>query len=59
MKHKEQPVRSGLTMQEMFMKHPLGSTFEGEEVKGYRQTKEESALFTGEGAAAHWTAGKQ
>lgn len=33
------------TMPELFMKYPIGTTVNGQEIKGYRQIQKESALI--------------
>lgn len=40
---------SGLTMAEMSMKYPLGTVIEDGEVRGYRRTENESALYLADG----------
>ncbi len=39
------PVSNGLSMQEMFMKYPIGTKIGERTVAGYRQTKNESSLI--------------
>ncbi len=44
--HDKPSVPAGLTMQEMFMKYPVGTKLDGKTVTGYRQTKSQSSVVT-------------
>lgn len=50
MEQEHQAQSAEITMQRMFMEHPVGSSVHGEEVKGYRQMMNKSALLLGDGS---------